>query len=107
MSGPDLAIAPRSIELVVGRVLWIGTMASSICLGAGLVVALVNGDSGLSRWLLDVGLVILLATPAARVAVSIVDYARERDWLFSMLTLIVLLELAASVVAAVYGAVGR
>ena len=103
MTGFDRAGDPRPLELVVGRVLWLGTMASSTCLGVGLVVALVSGGSGLSRLLLDVGLVTLLATPAARVAVSIVDYLRQRDWLFSALTLVVLLELAASVVAAVYG----
>ena len=99
----DRPDAPRPLEIVVGRVLWVGTMASSTCLGAGLIIALASGGSGLSRLLLDVGLVILLATPAARVAVSVVDYLRERDWLFSALTLIVLLELAASVAAAVYG----
>ena len=103
MSGSDPVSEPRPLELVVGRVLWLGTMVSSTCLGAGLVLALASGGGGLSRLLLDAGLVILLATPAARVAVSIVDYLRERDWIFSTLTLIVLLELAASVVASVYG----
>jgi uncharacterized membrane protein len=44
--------------------------------------------------------VILLATPAARVIVSVVEYVRERDWLFVALTLAVLLGLAASVWAA-------
>ena len=97
---------PRHLELVVGRVLWLGTMASSACLGVGLVMTLASDGSGLSRRLLDVGLVILLATPAARVAVSVVDYARERDWLLVVLTLVVLLELGASVAAAVYGARG-
>ena len=103
MSNTDRVIDPRPLEFVVGRVLWIGTMASSTCLGAGLAIALATGGTGLSRLLLDVGLVILFATPAARVAVSIVDYVRDRDWLFSALTLVVLLELAASVAAAVYG----
>ena len=91
------------LERKVGRVLRLGTMASSGCLGGGLVMTLAGDGSGLSRRLLAIGLVILLATPAARVAVSIVDYARERDWLFVVLTLVVLLVLAASVVVAMYG----
>jgi len=93
----------RSLELAVGRVLRIGITASSICLGAGLALTLAGADGRLATLLLKIGLVALLATPAARVVVSIIDYARERDWLFVLLTLTVLGELLASVVAAVYG----
>jgi uncharacterized membrane protein len=92
-----------SLEQAVGRVLRLGITASSVCLGIGLALALGGVAPGLARRLLTTGLMILLATPISRVAVSAVDYARERDWLFVALTLIVLLELAASVVAAVFG----
>ncbi len=34
------------------------------------------------RLLLHAGIVMLLATPVARVVVSIVGYIRERDWTF-------------------------
>ena len=44
-----------------------------------------------------------MATPVGRVAVSVGEYARQRDWLFVLLTSIVLIELLASVVAAMYG----
>jgi uncharacterized membrane protein len=54
--------------------------------------------------LLTIGLMLLLATPVARVVVSVVDYARERNWVFFGLTVIVLVELAASVLYAIYGA---
>lgn len=91
-----------SLEIAVGSVLRLGVVASSICLGAGLVVALIGGERGLAGRLAAAGLIALLATPVARVVVSVVDYLRERDWLFVVLTLIVLLELAASVIAAVY-----
>jgi len=43
---------------------------------------------------------VLLATPVARVVVSIGQYVSERDWTFAALTLIVLLELMASAAAA-------
>jgi hypothetical protein len=36
----------------------------------------------------------------ARVATSVVEYARERDWTFFVCTSIVLLELGAGIVAA-------
>ena len=35
---------------------------------------------------LTIAMVILLATPAARVVISVAEYVRERDWLFVALT---------------------
>jgi uncharacterized membrane protein len=91
------------LEKAIGRVLWLGVVASSVCLGLGLALALGVGTSGLARGLLTTGLVMLLATPASRVVVSVIDYARERDWLFVVLTLTVLGELVASLIAALAG----
>jgi len=103
MTPADVAAPSQRLELAVGRVLRLGVVTSSICLGVGLVLGLGGVGSGLADFLLTVGLSVLLATPAARVVMSVADYARERDWLFVGLTLIVLLELAASVIAALYG----
>ena len=89
-----------NLELIIGRVLRLGTAASSACFAAGLSLIILGRGGSLARVLLPAGLIILLATPAARVAVSVVEYVRERDWLFVALTLTVLLALAASVVAA-------
>jgi uncharacterized membrane protein len=63
------------------------------------------GDLGveLASVLLRTALGILLVTPAARVIVSMVGFARDRDWLFVVLTLIVLGELVGSVFAAFVG----
>jgi uncharacterized membrane protein len=96
-------VGDRRLELAVGRVLRFGVVTSSICLGLGLVLGLGVPESGLARKLMTTGLLLLLATPAARVVVSVIDYVRERDWLFATLTVIVLLELAASVIAAMSG----
>ena len=93
----------RSLELAVGRVLRIGVTASSICLGVGLLLSLFHEAAGVAHLMLQVGLIALLATPASRVVVSVVDYLLERDWLFVVLTLTVLGELLASVFAAIYG----
>jgi uncharacterized membrane protein len=88
------------LELAIGRVLWIGVGASSVLLAAGLLLALVHEANGIAPIVLTTAIVILLATPAARVVVSVAEYARERDWLFVALTLAVLLTLAGSVMVA-------
>jgi uncharacterized membrane protein len=88
------------LERVIGRVLRGGVMASSVSLTVGLVMALVDGDSGIASALLHAGIIVLLATPVARVIVSIVQYAADRDWAFTVLTMIVLVELMASAAVA-------
>jgi uncharacterized membrane protein len=90
----------RNLEAAIGRVLRLGVLASSACLGAGLAIALALAGTRLASGLLTTGLVILLATPAARVVVSTINYARQRDWLFVVLTLTVLAELIAGTIAA-------
>jgi len=88
------------LELTLGRLLGIGVTLSSLTLGAGLLAALTLGNGAIATFLLTAGVLLLLATPIARVVVSSVGYAQRRDWLFVVLTLIVLAELIASIVAA-------
>jgi uncharacterized membrane protein len=88
------------LERVIGLVLRAGVMASSVCLTVGLVFALTNGEGGIAGVLLPTGIIVLLATPVARVIVSIVQYASQRDWAFVALTTIVLIELMASAAVA-------
>ncbi|OLC74421.1 MAG: hypothetical protein AUH72_21765 [Acidobacteria bacterium 13_1_40CM_4_65_8] len=92
--------SPSRLERLIGAVLRAGVTASSICLGAGLVLTLIGGGEAIANVLLHTGIVVLLATPVARVLVSIVEYAQQRDWTFTLLTAIVLVELLASAVAA-------
>jgi uncharacterized membrane protein len=42
------------------------------------------------RGFIQLGLLLLIATPIARVLVSVFDFARERDWLYVGVTLFVL-----------------
>jgi uncharacterized membrane protein len=88
------------LERSIGIVLRSGVVASSICLAVGLTLALIAGEGGLATLLLRTGIMVLLATPVARVVVSIVQYASARDWTFTLLTTIVLAELLASAAAA-------
>ena len=75
-------------------------IASSVCLAVGLALSLFTGGGVVTGILLNTGIVVLLATPVVRVIVSTVQYVSERDWAFATLTFIVLLELAASAIAA-------
>ncbi len=88
------------LERLIGQVLRAGVIASSACLTVGLLLWLTTGGGAVSSFLLNAGIVILLATPVARVIVSTIQYVSERDWAFATLTFIVLLELVASAVAA-------
>jgi len=86
------------LELMIGRVLRLGVLTSTACLAIGLLLALVQPQS--SPVLLNVGILLLIATPAARVVLSMVEYAIAKDRTFLILTSIVLFELIAGAVAA-------
>ena len=90
------------LEISIGRVLRLGVLASSACLTFGLILAFADADGRLAHGFLTTGIVVLLATPLARVVVSMVDFARRGDRPFFALTLILLVELAAAVAAALY-----
>jgi uncharacterized membrane protein len=91
------------LELAIGRVLRLGVGASSVLLAAGLLLTLAHDDVGFAPAVLRAAIIILLATPAGRVVISVAEYAREGDWLFAALTSIVLVTLAGSVAVAFWG----
>jgi uncharacterized membrane protein len=92
--------ADSRLENRLGTILRIGVRVSTLFLGAGLILTLAVPESTLSGTLMTIGLVLLMATPIARVAASVIEYAVERDWQFCLLTSLVLLELGAGIVAA-------
>jgi uncharacterized membrane protein len=100
--------------VAVSRTLAAGVGASMFLMTAGLLLALTRGGplpdsatplpalgAGLASAdpgaLMSLGLIILLATPAARVVVLTWQFARRREWLFAAVSLVVLGVLAASV----------
>jgi uncharacterized membrane protein len=86
------------LEEHLGRVLIVGVFVSAITLAVGLALFLsTGGGQGASR-LLTIGLMLLMGTPMLRVIVSIVEYVRMRDWFFVATTVIVLTELAITVI---------
>jgi uncharacterized membrane protein len=88
------------LERSIAIVLRAGVIASSVCLAVGLALSLATGGAAASQLLLQIGIVVLLCTPVARVIISTIEYATAREWTFAALTAIVLLELVASGVAA-------
>ena len=54
---------------------------------SSLFIGLIHADS---RAIIFLGLLLLIATPVARVAFSVVGFSKERDWLYVFVTLIVL-----------------
>ncbi|MDP3541734.1 MAG: DUF1634 domain-containing protein [Elusimicrobiota bacterium] len=107
--------APRDpASAAVARTLTAGVAASLLAMALGYVLALLGGGplpaaatpladlpSGLGALdpgaVMSLGLLLLLATPAARVAVLVWQFARRREWLFAAVSLTVLGILAASV----------
>ncbi len=89
------------LERVIGVVLRAGVTVSASCLAGGLALSFLHSSA--ASPLLNIGIVVLLMTPVARVIVSIIEYTSEREWIFVGLTVTVLLELLASGVAAMYG----
>jgi uncharacterized membrane protein len=85
-------------ENLGARVLQAGLTASAALLVVGLTLW-AAGPGVWSRRLLETGLLVLMATPAVRVLVSLVEYWRERDWLFVAAAIAIALVLMASVLS--------
>ena len=77
------------LEATLGRLLQRGVMSAAACLAAGLAIWMSGRVPGVATVLLTAGLMILMATPILRVVVSLVEYARIRDWFFVSTTLFV------------------
>lgn len=84
----------ESLEEVIEKALMLGLALSTALLLVGLILDL----SGPLRW----GIVLLMLTPVARVAVVTVGLALERDWTFTLVSLSVLVVLAAGIWMAVH-----
>jgi uncharacterized membrane protein len=61
-------------------------------------VTAIIGDAvrGSGRGIIQLGVILLIATPVARVAFSVVGFMRERDWLYAAVATAVLILLAAA-----------
>jgi uncharacterized membrane protein len=107
----------RRVEIVIGTLLRVGVTIAAVVVAAGGAVYLahhggatadyrvfqgepadLDGLAGIwrqaralsGRGIIQLGLVLLIATPVARVVFSIFGFAEERDWLYVGITVIVL-----------------
>jgi hypothetical protein len=90
-----------ALEVLLGRVLGAGVRVSAVLLGVGLVLFMAGLTPRAADLLLHAGLVALMATPMLRVVISVVEYARARDWFYIATTGAVLLVLIGTIVVAV------
>ena len=83
---------PARFERTLTRVMLGGVWVSSVLLAVGLLLALA-GRSTEGETLLRSGLLCLMATPVLRVALSILEALRLRDyfWLWSTVAVVVVL----------------
>jgi uncharacterized membrane protein len=114
MSDPS---ADRRLDLAIGRLLRIGvSTAALVTLAGGIIYLMRHGGSrveydvfrlepagmrevtgiwrsasaGRGRGIIEFGLLLLTATPVFRVAFAAFGFARERDWLYVVVSSIVL-----------------
>jgi uncharacterized membrane protein len=107
----------KRFELMIGRLLRFGVILAASFVFAGGIHYLIHfggaapdyrafhGEPGAlrythqiihdameldSRGLIQLGLLLLIATPVARVAFSVIGFALEKDWMYVGITLIVL-----------------
>lgn len=110
----------EEMDLLIGRILrWGVSLSAAVVLAGGIWYLLEHGEStppyshfvrfhGLKSLLalpapeltMLAGLLLLIATPVARVAFSLVAFAMERDRLYVVFTAIVLAVLVASIASA-------
>lgn len=86
-----------SEERLRGTVRWVlggGVWLSGILMALGLSASWLGSPSAAT--LLEAGTAILIATPAARVAILAGSYARARDWRFFAICACVLVLMVAS-----------
>jgi uncharacterized membrane protein len=116
--------ADERVENFLGNLLRVGVVLAALVVFAGAILYLVqhgaektdghtfegepahlrspqgivaNALSGHGRGVIQLGLLLLIATPVARVAFSVVAFAWQRDYLYISLTLFVLAVLLVSI----------
>ena len=95
------AVESGRLERWLGRILGVGAVTSTAVLAGGLALQLAGVLPSAATVMTHVGLIILIATPVARVVASVVDFTMSRDWVFVTLTSLVLAILLGSLMVAI------
>jgi uncharacterized membrane protein len=86
----------EAIELVLARLLRMGSLLAAALLAAG-IVALAAGATALAPKVMTAGLLVLLCTPVMRVVVAGYIFVKEKDWHFAFFSLVVICAMAAGI----------
>jgi len=89
------------IEKLLGRLMLAGVASSAACMVIGLVMYLAANDVSHATAVVTFGLIVLMLTPALRVAVAVVEAVRTRDWFFVTTTGLVILLLGLTLTLAI------
>lgn len=111
----------KNTEEIIVKLLRVGVMISSTLIMIGLIMMYIKGDSGYANGyvasfseifhgiielkpfsIIMLGLLVLIVTPVLRVAVSILVFAYERDYLYVKVTSVVLIILFISFFIGLY-----
>jgi uncharacterized membrane protein len=79
-----------ALEALLGRLMLVGVICSASSLLIGLAMFLAGAGRRPTAVALAFGLVVLMATPVMRVAVSVVESLRTGDWFFISTTIAVM-----------------
>lgn len=90
------AVTERDIGRMIQRTLLIGVWLALACFAAGLALRLLGHPALAGNWFLA-GVVVLILTPVARVAMLVFGYWRAKEYAFAMAALVVLSLLLAAV----------
>jgi|RhiMethySRZTD1v2_1073278.scaffolds.fasta_scaffold1180171_2 uncharacterized membrane protein len=90
-----------ALEALLSRLMLAGVICSASALLIGLVMFLGGAGHRATAMILAFGLVVLMATPVMRVAVSVVESLRTGDWFFVSTTIAVLVLLGLTLAHAV------
>jgi uncharacterized membrane protein len=117
MADPSKPLTDTQVEQILGNLLRVGVIASALLVVAGGAIYLVRHGTEAAehrvfhgepvqltkpagiveaalalrgRGIIQLGLLVLIATPVARVVFSVFAFARERDYTYVLMTLVVL-----------------
>lgn len=93
----------KPLQNFAARVMLAGVASSAACMAAGLAMFLGPVEASTANAVVTAGLIVLMATPAVRVAVAVLEAVRTRDWLFVALTASVVAVLALTLTLALTG----
>lgn len=85
-----------AIEMVLARLLRIGSLIAASFLAAG-IAGMLFGLTAVAPKLITAGLLVLLGTPVMRVAAAGIIFVREREWHFAFFCVVVLGAMAAGI----------